>query len=92
MTPAPSAVVSTIARASAKRSCCCLPDRPKACDALAEPEDELRVVGHAVGRPGWVERQLDLDLLDPGNEQASWIDSWIIGPAGHPIDVSEWMT
>ena len=36
-----------------------------ACDALAEPE-ELRVVGHAVGRPGWVERQLDLDLLDPG--------------------------
>src|SRR4029078_12426007 len=23
---------------------------------------------------------------------ASWIPSWIIGPAGHPIDVSEWIT
>ncbi len=23
---------------------------------------------------------------------ASWIDSWIIGPAGQPIDVSEWIT
>ncbi len=33
---------------------------------LAEAEDELRVVRHAVGRPGRVERQLDLDLLDPG--------------------------
>ena len=26
----------------------------------------------------------------PGSEAtASWIDSWIIGPAGQPIDVSE---
>ena len=30
---------------------------------LTEAEDELRVVRHAVGRPGRVERQLHLDLL-----------------------------
>src|ERR1041385_1505725 len=30
----------------------------------AEAEDELRVVGHLVRRPGWIPRQLDLDVLD----------------------------
>src|SRR6185437_13193565 len=31
---------------------------------LAEAENELRVVGHLVRRPGRVERQLQLDVLD----------------------------
>ena len=31
---------------------------------LAEAEDELRVFGHQLGRPGRVERQLGLDVLD----------------------------
>ena len=39
-----------------------------------------------------VERELDLDLFDARRAAtALWMSSWIIGPAGHPIDVSEWM-
>ena len=31
-------------------------------------------------------------LSTPGSAAtASWIPSWIMGPAGHPIEVSEWM-
>src|SRR5205085_6500408 len=33
--------------------------------ASAEAEDELGVVGHLLRSPRWVERQLQLDVLDP---------------------------
>src|SRR5437870_197744 len=37
---------------------------PQFQDALAEAEDELRVVGHPVRRPRRVERELQLDVLN----------------------------
>src|SRR5436309_8703789 len=40
------------------------PEEPGADCASAEAEDELGVVGHPVRRPGGVERQLELDVLD----------------------------
>ena len=56
---------------------------------LAEAEDELRVVGHPVRRPRRVERQLELDVLDPldlGGRRRSMSPA-MSGPAGQPIDV-----
>ena len=41
---------------------------------LSEAEDELGVVRHAVGCPGRVEGQLDLDLLDPGERGDGLVD------------------
>ena len=57
---------------------------------LAEAEDELRVLGHQLGRPRRVERRLGLDVLNPGTSRTTRsISSWIIGPTGHAIEVSE---
>src|SRR5205085_5082569 len=38
-----------------------------ACRLLADAENELGVVGHALGRPGWIPGQLDVDVLHAGN-------------------------
>src|SRR6187551_1374319 len=40
------------------------PEPERSGNALAEAENELRVVGHPVRRPRGVERQLQLDVLD----------------------------
>ena len=62
-------------------------------DASAEAEDELRVFGHPLRGPRRVEGELDLDVLDTGHLAPTRVmSSWIIGPAGQPIDVSVWMT
>src|SRR5947207_2910760 len=53
---------------------------------LAEAEDELGVVGHALRRPGRVPREVDLDLLDAfqvGDDRADVLLDHGSGRAAH---------
>ena len=64
-----------------------------AAPGLAEAEDELGVVGHPLRRPRRVERQLELDVLDP-LDLPDWLSMScaMSGPAGQPIEVRLYVT
>ena len=59
---------------------------------LADAEDELGVVGHALRRPGRIPGELDLDVLDPGTLATRGCPPESSGLPGQPIDVRLWIT